>query len=317
MSRTCYSKEVNQNSKEIIQFIDKIYSVFIRRRRISDELDENDSQSQYQTLKRFRLSAQSNSTNEMPSPILIHSNDSEELTKLATHQKSFANNNRIITDTILQNRDFQQVLVENSNKMLEAASQIMSQSSSLTIPAPSSSTGQCQSEPSISTPTISSNDYELDSVNDRSLQEQLDVAMKSIIQSTEKNPIFHEVLLDVCANQTQTNEQLQQQQHEEEEEYQSMLRCSTPQNSDDSIIALDIPIKERLRKNRVKSYAEESSTSVKSRMMRKKSCDVKVLSDERYTGPLSADVINCITSEHGTDITTTISGMFVIFTCIF
>lgn len=223
--------------------------ITFRRHSLCDDFSQSYEDESFSHInKKPRLSPRNILTNDL-SPVTATQMADNSATRLSTIKKLHPNSkdpsnenecNEYFTDTILHNTDYQNVLVENINKMLDA---------------PAGAYGEMDGN------VVGSLENQL-AVNDISLQDQLDAAIHSIVKTTEKNPIFEELIIDYV-HQRNTTE----------------IPSSTPHNSENSEgEPVNVPLKQRLRKTHVKSYAEDS---VVKRSTRKKSLDVKVLSNER------------------------------------
>lgn len=163
----------------------------------------------------------------------------------------------IFTETILENTQFQNVLVENINRILENSSE------RIDLSAESGS----QLSESV--------------CNNNSLQEQVKYALDNIILSTERDPTFQQVLDDVV-------------QHTAIQEQTSPHGISDIENNSDEKSDSSVPLKQRLR-NRSQDKPQPNYNELDPNSKKKRKTKVEVISNEIVSGGIR-DLLNPTTT---------------------
>lgn len=153
----------------------------------------------------------------------------------------------IFTETILENTQFQNVLVDNINRMLETSSERIDVSV----------------ESGTNDPMACNN----------SLQEQVKHAIDNIIMSTEQDPTFQQVLDDVV-------------QHTANHEQSTRIMPTTIEISDNNeSVEVSVPLKQRLR-NRSLDKPRPNYNEIDQGTKKKRKGKVEVISNEIVSGEI-------------------------------
>lgn len=189
------------------------------------------------------------------------SNDESESDNRSEAQYTEVPTIQVLSETILENSEFQNVLVQNINRMLRSPDQPLGSQ-------------QNQNASSSNAPAAQA---------DRSYQEQIDTAVDNIMKVTEENPLFDSLINEFFYNKPDTGNNRK-----------PNASTSTPQKCDEDN-GSNIPIKQRLRqrKSTVDQTLDQTNNdkfSVSSKCIRKRDSNksVTVLSNETICKPEKA-----------------------------
>lgn len=172
----------------------------------------------------------------------------EQQTNSFDKSRNEASQYTILTETILENTQFQNVLVENINRILETSSDRIDAS-------------------------VESGSHEMISHNN-SLQDQVKHAIDNIIMSTEQDPTFQQVLNDVVQH-TATHEQTTR-----------TTSLNDIANTSNGKLNSPVPLKQRLR-NRSQDKPRPNYTEIDQSSKKKRKGKVEVISNEIVSGEIS------------------------------
>lgn len=241
----------------------------IKRRRSSTAPDSSPEATQSRDLpghKRARMSSSTLQNENTPAaanvvpicslstikkPLSVRNDESEsdnrseeQFTEVPTIQE--------LSETILENSEFQNVLVQNINRIIESPDQII---------------GSQANQNASSSNTIV-------------VQEQIETAVSNIIKITEQDPLFDSLINDLFYNKPDAGNNRK-----------PNASTSTPQKSEEND-ASNIPIKQRLRqrKSAIVGQANNNKSSEKSKTTRKRDINknVTVLSNQTIYKPEKA-----------------------------